>query len=240
MRSYKTLTAILAALLLTPLIYATPLSRALSISALLAKKYATYQLTDLFYQAFDTPEINSVWFIYAASTSGKTTFVWQLIKELAPNARILYNSLEEGEKLTLQKTVRRVGMPPALRRKVIIVRESLAQVTDRLNRQKAPGIIIIDSWQYTMANFSEYVAFKAACEGRTLIVVSQTEGRKPAGRTAERIRFDADLKIWVEGFRAFSQGRYIGPLGHYDIWPEGAAKHWGGTTPTETQTPNKQ
>ena len=38
--------------------------------------------------------------------------------------------------------------------------------------------------------------------------------------------YDATLKIWVEGFKAFSKGRYIGPKGSLTIWPEGAMRYW--------------
>ena len=39
--------------------------------------------------------------------------------------------------------------------------------------------------------------------------------------------YDATLKIWVEGFKAFSKGRFIGEKGNYTIWEEGANKYWG-------------
>jgi len=39
--------------------------------------------------------------------------------------------------------------------------------------------------------------------------------------------YTADLKIWVEGYRAFSKGRTFGELGYYTIWPERAEAYWG-------------
>ena len=39
--------------------------------------------------------------------------------------------------------------------------------------------------------------------------------------------YDATLKIWVEGFKAFSKGRFIGQTGEFTIWDEGAARYWG-------------
>jgi hypothetical protein len=39
--------------------------------------------------------------------------------------------------------------------------------------------------------------------------------------------YDATLKIWVEGYRAFSKGRFIGSTGQYDVWAEGAERYWG-------------
>ena len=32
--------------------------------------------------------------------------------------------------------------------------------------------------------------------------------------------YDATLKIWVEGFKAFSKGRFIGDKGEFTIWDE--------------------
>ena len=45
---------------------------------------------------------------------------------------------------------------------------------------------------------------------------------------AKKVMFDATLKIYVEGFKAFSKGRFIGPTGEYTIWQEGAERYWGG------------
>lgn len=67
--------------------------------------------------------------------------------------------------------------------------------------------------------------------GKLFIVISQAEGRSPKGRMAKDVMYDADLKIWVEGHRAISKGRYIGTKGYYTNWIEGAAKYWG---PEET------
>ena len=52
-------------------------------------------------------------------------------------------------------------------------------------------------------------------------------GWLPTGRSGKSVMFDASLKIYVEGYRAFSKGRFIGPKGYYDIWPEEAARYWG-------------
>lgn len=38
--------------------------------------------------------------------------------------------------------------------------------------------------------------------------------------------YNADMKVYIESYRAFSRGRYIGPRGYFDIWPEGARKCW--------------
>ena len=45
--------------------------------------------------------------------------------------------------------------------------------------------------------------------------------------------YDADLKIWVEGYTAFSKGRFIGETGKYTVWARGAAEYWGDTQQQE-------
>jgi hypothetical protein len=39
--------------------------------------------------------------------------------------------------------------------------------------------------------------------------------------------YNASLKIWIEGFKAYSHGRYIGPTGEFTIWEEGFEKYYG-------------
>ena len=47
------------------------------------------------------------------------------------------------------------------------------------------------------------------------------------------LKNNATLKVWVEGYRAFSKGRFIGRTGKYDIWPERAEGYWEGNRPKE-------
>lgn len=208
------------------------MSRALSVTALLNKNYTTIPFSKHWYQAFDEPEDNGVWFVWGQSGNGKTSFMWQLVKELSNHGRVAYNSREEGHAKTVKEAVIRVGLSAEERRKVIIINEDIPELKQRLKRQKSPKFIIIDSFQYTGLNWAEYLDLKRAAAGKILIFVSHADGRQPSGRTATRVKFDASLKIWIEGFRATSQGRYIGPNGGtYTIWPEGAAKHWGQINP---------
>ena len=39
--------------------------------------------------------------------------------------------------------------------------------------------------------------------------------------------YDASQKVYVEGYRAFSKGRFNGPKMQIDVWPEEAEKYWG-------------
>ena len=76
-----------------------------------------------------------------------------------------------------------------------------------------------------------YRDFRAFCEKhrtKLLIFVSRTHGRQPDGRAACSAMYDSSLKIWIEGYKAFSKGRFIGPAGEMTIWEEGARRYWEG------------
>ena len=159
--------------------------------------------------------------------NGKTSFVMQLCKYLCRFGRVAYNSLEEGVSLTMQNSLRRFGMMDVNRRFLLLDAESMEQLELRLNRQKSPDFVVIDSLQYSMMNFRQYREFKERHRNKLLIFISHADGKLPAGRSARSVMYNADLKIYVEGYRAFSKGRYIGPKKYFDIWPEEAERYWG-------------
>ena len=135
--------------------------------------------------------------------------------------------MEEGASLTMKQTLERCGMMDVNRRFLLLNAESMEELNIRLHRQKSPDIVVIDSFQYTMMNFKQYKEFREANRKKLLIFISHADGKLPAGRSARSVMFNADLKIYVEGYRAFSKGRYIGPRKYFDVWPEEAKRYWG-------------
>lgn len=200
--------------------------RAVSVTELLSKKYKTLDFRGEWFDAFGSPENCGVWFIWGASGNGKSRFVAQLCKELSRFGRVAYNSLEEADSLTIQKSFSDTGMAE-VKRRVILVNESIADLSARLREPKSPAFVIIDSFQYTRLNYAQYITFKEQHRNKLIIFVSHADGKQPSGRSAKSVQYDSALKIWVEGFKAFSKGRYIGPNGgEYTIWLEGAEKYW--------------
>ena len=200
--------------------------RAVSVTELLSKKYKTFDFGGEWLDAFGTPENCGVWFIWGASGNGKSRFVAQLCKELSRFGRVAYNSLEEATSYTIQKSFSDSGLAE-VKRKVIVVNESMTELSARLQEPKSPSFVIVDSFQYTRMNYAQYISFKERHRNKLIIFVSHADGKQPSGRSAKSVMYDAALKIWVEGFKAFSKGRYIGPNGgEYTIWLEGADKYW--------------
>lgn len=194
---------------------------------MLSIKYDVMDFDGAWRDAFGTPERRGVWIIWGNSGSGKTTFALQLCKYLCRFGRVAYDSLEEGACLTMQNAIRRVGMMEVNRRFLLIDNEDPERLSARLSRQKSPDIVVVDSFQYTRMTYRQYIDFKERHRRKLIIFISHADGQMPSGRAAKGVMYDASLKIYVEGFRAFSKGRFVGPVGHYDIDPERARRYFG-------------
>lgn len=190
-------------------------------------KYETMAFDGAWRDAFGTPERRGVWIIWGNSGNGKTSFALQLAKYLCRFGRVAYDSLEEGACLTMQEAMRRENMMEVNKKFLLIDNENMEELGIRLSRQKSPDIVVIDSFQYTQMNYRQYIAFKERHKRKLLIFVSHADGKLPNGRAAKSLMYDASLKIYIEGFRAFSKGRFIGPIGHIDIVPDKARTYWG-------------
>lgn len=200
-------------------------------AALMKKKFKLMDWTGAWKEAFGAPEATGVWFVWGGSGNGKTTFTLLLVKELVANHRALVNSLEEGNKNSMKNALIAAGLTGKELNKIIICREPMQEFGTRLAHPRSPKLAVIDSVQMTGWTFEQYLAFKNANTDKLLVFVSQSERGKPIGKLAERIKFDADQKIYVEGFRAISNGR-SNPGGIYTIWEKGAKTHWGAETPS--------
>lgn len=197
------------------------------VNQLLCMKFDTLDFQGPWYDAFGTPERRGVWIVYGASGSGKTSFVMQLCKELCRFGRVAYDSLEEGACLTMQNTLKRFNMQQVNRRFLLLDAEPIDQLSLRMKRQKSPDFVVIDSFQYTQMTYAQYIKFKEQHRNKLIIFISHASGHKPDGRSAKKVEYDAALKIYVEGHRAKSKGRFIGPVGHYDVWPQEAEAYYG-------------
>ena len=109
----------------------------------------------------------------------------------------------------------------------------MTELKERLARRKSYNIIVIDSFQYTQMSYRDYIQFKEQNKDKLIVFISHAKGSLPRGSAAEGVMYDATLKIWVEGFKAFSKGRFIGQTGEFTIWDEGAERYWGENVKTD-------
>lgn len=189
-----------------------------SVKDILKRKYKYIEWNDRWREAFGCPEDFGLWFIWGNSGNGKTSFVMQLANELSQTYQVFFNSLEEGMKSTLQKHL--------INNKVNgkIAFDTLP-IEELINLHRRYKVVIIDSVQASNTHYIAWQKFRQKLGHRLLIVISQADKKQPLGRTALRLKFDADLKIYVEGFKAISNGRY-NPGGEYIIWDEGFSKYY--------------
>lgn len=210
------------------------MSRAISNIDVLAARFETVEFAGEWLASFGRPELRGTWIIWGGSGSGKTTFTLMLCKYLANFGRVAYNSLEQGLSLSLQKAWERVGMGEAGNSVILLNKEELPELRARLNKRKSPEIIIIDSVQYLDGfNWASFKKLKREYPDKLFIFISQADraGKDPDGKLAGKIRYDAEIKIKVEGFKAFVTTRYEdaerGEGGaDFIIWEQGAAEYW--------------
>ena len=207
--------------------------KALTVKEILNKKRQTFPFEGEWADAFGQPERTGVWFIWGRSGNGKTSFVMQLIAELCKYDRVAFDSMEEGDSLSMRQKLVRHGLSKVGSRFHLLNAEPMTELKERLARRKSYNIIVIDSFQYTQMSYRDYIQFKEQNKDKLIVFISHAKGSLPRGSAAEGVMYDATLKIWVEGFKAFSKGRFIGQTGEFTIWDEGAERYWGENVKTD-------
>jgi len=203
------------------------LRRGMTVRNAIEKHRTVFPFEGAWRDAFDQPETTGIWFIWGKSGNGKTSFALKLCKELARWKRVAYNSLEEGDSLTFAKALQREGLDGCRNQFLLLPSERMDDLDYRLSQKKSPDVVVIDSFQYTRMNHKEALDFCDRHRDKLIIFISQAEGSKPLGRSAQSLLYDAHQKIRIEGYRAFSLGRYKGASEYYEIWSERAREYWG-------------
>ncbi len=201
------------------------MARTLSAKQVLTIKFDTIRLGGGWDECVGEIETTGIWFIWGNSGNGKTSAVVSLCKELSAFGKVLYNSREEGVSLTMQNTLRRYGMGE-LGSRFQLANMSLQELDEKISQQRSPKFVVLDSFQFMGLTYKDFRAFCEKHKNKMLIFVSRTRGRQPEGRAAISAMYDASCKIWVEGYKAFSKGRFVGTAGEMTIWDEGAKKYW--------------
>ncbi len=172
------------------------------------------------------PELTGAWLIWGGSVNGKTRFALMLAKYLANFRRVAYDSVEEGLSLSMKKAIKEVGMREVKGNFLLLDKEPIPDLRARLKRQRSPDAVIIDSIQYTGLTYTEYKKLRDEFRNKLFIFISHAEGKDPRGSVAGAVKYDAFVKIWVEGYKAFTQSRYGGGE-EFTIWDKGASDYWG-------------
>lgn len=202
------------------------LKRAISVHQLTQMKFDIMEFEDEFRDSLGQPERSGAWLIWGQSSNGKTRFSMKLAKYLTQFGKVAYNTLEEGARLSFQLAVQDNNMQSCGNKFIILDGESYEELVERLSKKKSPDIIIIDSIQYSGLDRRTYKQLKAKFKKKLFIFISHAKGKLPEGRLATSVMYDADLKIRVEGFKAFPAGRLNGGGEPFTIWEKGSSEYW--------------
>ena len=200
------------------------LTRALTVADLLGYKPKTLPLEGRWLDCMGEPERRGGWLIWGGSFCGKTSFSLQLAYELSKHARVLYNSLEQGKSGSLRQAFM-LNNIPAGAKNLLVAKEPPDAIIARLKRPKSPNIVFTDSLQYFDITYKQYKELKERFPQKLFVFISHADKKDPAGSVAKKIRYDADVKVWIQGYKAFAESR-AGGGEPFVIWREGADRYW--------------
>ncbi|GGA84449.1 hypothetical protein GCM10008015_26550 [Flavobacterium palustre] len=204
------------------------INRAYSVQNVLSKKFNPLEFSGEWESTLGQPDKAFSAIIWGGSGEGKTEAAIKLAKYLTNFGKVAYNSLEQGLSATIQNALVRNHMDTVDNSFVLLDREPFDDLFKRMSKPKSPDFLFIDSVQYTRINKNQYYQLKELMlkKGKGLIWISQAKGKEPKGALADDIRYDVDLKLRVEGFKLFPDGRLNGGGEPFVIWAQKAAKYW--------------
>lgn len=201
------------------------MKRAYSPKEIARKTYKTLPWGGKWEEAFGLPEENSTWFISGASGNGKSSFVMQLAYELTHYGQVLFLSYEEGvsqsfqERMLLHELDRRQGWFR------VVTTDTVDELTARLKKRHSAKFIIVDSLQDSGWEWRDVKGLLEAFPKKSFIFISQVAKGQPLGKTAVRVRYKAGVKVSVQGYRAYCQGRFNPDAGNsFVVWEEGVLR----------------
>lgn len=200
------------------------MKRALTVANVQAIKIATIDFKGRFYDVFGNPQKKGRWFVWGQSSSGKSSFVMQLIKEFAQTEKTLLVSLEEAlDDENLQDRLKLFNMQD-VSKNFTMVEDTLEELDERLSKRNSPQVVVIDSAPYFFMGytFADYFSFTRKYKEKTLILIGHANGQQPKSELEHRIMFDATQKVIVSGYVATNKGRKFGPHAtQFVVWQKG-------------------
>lgn len=174
------------------------------------------------------PQLTGCWIIWGESVNGKTSFALQLAKYFTKFGKVDYNSMEEGFSLSLKTALKRANMKLCGAKFQVLDKLTIDELKERLRQKRSAKVVFIDSVQYSGLNKITAKELANEFPNKLFVYISHAAGKMPDGRVANAIRYDANVKIRVEGYRAMIQSRYGGAKDQfYTVWEKGAFDYWG-------------
>lgn len=204
------------------------MAKVLGLKQLLQKKSKVLEgLSPALKDCFGNLVEGFIMIIWGQSANGKSEFTMQIIKEFMAFGKVLYVGLEEGHSDSMQQRVIRNLNESDHNGKIEFADHEMhyEKLILKLTRKKSPKYVVIDSLQYWNISYDQYKALKERFPKKSFIFVSHAAGKYPDGRTADKVRYDAGVKVRVDKFIAFITSRYGGHL-NYVVYEERAKRCW--------------
>lgn len=205
------------------------MAKILGVKNLLKQKFTYLEgLPDNMKKSFGDLVANFIMCVWGDSGNGKSNFLMQLLKVLVVYGKVLYLSLEEGVNASIVATVKRHLTEECYEGRVHFADHEMTfeKLMVFLAKKKSARFVIIDSVQYWNITYEQYKALKERFKKKSFIFISHAAGKLPDGKTADKIRYDASIKVFVEGYVGKVKCRYGGNK-PFVIWEAGARKYWG-------------
>lgn len=203
-------------------------NRAYSVSNIVTKKFHPLKFEGEWEETLGKPDKAFSAIIYGDTSNGKTEAAIKLAKYLTNFGKVDYDSLEQGVSATMKATLVRNELEKCKNTFRLLDRMPFEELINRFSKPKSADFLFIDSVQYTRITKAQYYQLKELMveKGKGIIWISQAKGKRPKGALADDIMFDVDIKLWVEGFKIFPEGRLNGGGEIFTVWAEKAAKYW--------------
>lgn len=197
------------------------MARAYSVTDLYSKNFKVLPFDGEWKEFIGTPELTGAWIISGKSGNGKTRLAVRLAKYMTKFGKVAYDSIEEGLSFSIKQAFKAEKMHEVKGKIQLLDKEPLDELESRLDKQRSPDIVIVDSIQFTGKGQVYLKKMIDKYRNKLFIFVSHAEGSKPLGRTAQAIEYVSNVKILVSQFVAYPKSRYGGNQ-PYTIWEEGA------------------
>lgn len=208
------------------------MAKAISNKNVLDARFEVADFAGKWLASFGRPELRGAWIIYGESGSGKTHFALELLKYLSQFVdKAAYDTLEQGLSLSFQNAWRNAEMQEVGSKVVVLAKEAISDLRTRLAKRKSPSVVVIDSIT-ALLGFTRSVFIELINDfpDKLFIFIAHEENNKPYPAIAQHVRKLSEVKIRVEGYKAFTTTRFKGDNGEggsdFVIWEQGANEYW--------------
>lgn len=120
------------------------MAKAISNKNVVNAKFKVADFTGKWLASFGKPELRGAWIIYGESGGGKTHLALELLKYLCGFVdRAAYDTLEQGLSQSFFNAWKNAEMHEAGTRVVVLVKEPIKELQERLRKRKSPDVIVI-------------------------------------------------------------------------------------------------